>query len=384
MRSSNSSTSSAVRVTEPARFGSYQQASSAVVRKRTLKSGEVIEETDVPVYYAGVIDNQTASPVALTAGAAVSGVDISIAPGVVPARHIRGRVLDATTGQPLARSSIQAIPRTSDPLISIAIGQSDSGGSFDIGGAAPGSYLLFASNGRMNGMAPVEVANSDVQNIAIVVRPGLNISGKFVVEGRSRSGDQLRVTDLRVDRLIRTPDMFGMPLGGPSFNPPPSPDGSFTLEGVSPGDFRVTVRTGSQDTYVKSMRMGNVDVLDGGLHLSTPPENPLEIVIGANAGRVRGSVVNARQEPLPNRTVVLVPDVRFRHRVDLYKTVTTDSAGRFQIQGLTPAGYQLFAWEDVETGAWQDPDFIRIYEGRGKDIQVTEGSDENVQLTVIP
>jgi hypothetical protein len=384
MRSPGGATASAARVTGAARFGTYEQASAPVVRKRILKSGEVIEETYISTYYPGVIDSQAASPIALGAGATVGGVDISVAPGLAPARHIRGKILDATTGQPLARANVMALPRTSEPLRTIPIGASDPNGNFDIAGAAPGPYLVVASSTRLSGMLTVEVANADLQNITIVAKPGFDVSGRFTVEGRSRSGNQLRVTDLRVDRFVRDPDMVGMPSSGPTFNPPVSPDGSFTLAGISVGDFRVTVRTGSPDAYVKSMRMGNADVLDGGLHLSGPPENPLEIVVGANAGRVGGSVVGARQEPLPNRTVVLVPDVRFRHRADLYKTVSTDTAGRFQMQGITPGSYQLFGWDEVETGAWQDPDFIRIYEGRGKNIQINEGSDENVQVTVIP
>src|SRR5262249_49402243 len=113
-------------------------------------------------------------------------------------------------------------------------------------------------------------------------------------------------------------------------------------------------------------------------------ENPLEIVIGTNASRVNGIVVDSRQQPLSNRTVVLVPDVRHRHRADLYKVASTDSSGRFQMRGITPGNYQLFAWENVETGAWQDSDFIRAYEDRGKLMQLNEGRDESVQLTVIP
>ena len=138
------------------------------------------------------------------------------------------------------------------------------------------------------------------------------------------------------------------------------------------------------DEYIKSMRMGNADVLNDGLRISGPPDAPLEIVIGANAGRIEGSVVNARDEPLSNRTVVLVPDVRLRQRSDLYRVVSSDITGSFQMQGLAPGDYKLFAWENVETGAWQDPDFIQAYESAGRRIRINEGSNENLQLAVIP
>jgi hypothetical protein len=375
---------SAVRITEPTRFGTYEQGTIPVVRKRTLKSGEVVEETSVAVYYPGTVEMQAASPIALGAGAHIGGVDITVGPGIVPARHIRGRVIDGANGQPLAGARIMAMPRTAEPHLSLPSGQSDPNGFFDVSGAVSGSYIVAASNGRVSGMVSVDVGNTDVQNVAIVATSGFKVSGRFIIEGRSRSGNDPKITDLRVAQLIRDPEILGMPSGGPSFNPPPSEDGSFVLEGVSVGDFRVTVRAVPQDWYVKSIRMGNADVLDGGLHITGPPENPLEIVISANAGRIQGSVVNARQETLANRSVVLVPDVRLRHRRDLYKVAYTGNSGRFTIEGITPGDYKLFAWEDVEGGAWEDADFIRNYEDRGRLIHINEGSDENVQLTVIP
>ncbi len=175
-----------------------------------------------------------------------------------------------------------------------------------------------------------------------------------------------------------------MSSGGFSYNPPAGADGSFTLDGVAPGDFRVTLQRVPPDGYVKSMRLGNADVLNDGLHLSGPPEGLLEIVIGANAGKIEGSVVNARQQAVANRTVVLVPDFRLRQRADLYKVATTDNAGLFRMQGLTPGEYKLFAWENIEPGAWQDPAFIVNYENAGRPIHIYEGTSENLQLPVIP
>jgi hypothetical protein len=132
------------------------------------------------------------------------------------------------------------------------------------------------------------------------------------------------------------------------------------------------------------MRLGTADVLEGGLHLSGQPRDGLEIVIGANGGGVGGTVVNGVRDPVPNTIVVAVPDANDRHRTDRYKRVSSDASGRFQIRGLAPGGYTLFAWEDIDEGAWQDPDFLRPYESRGTSVQVRDGSDESVQLTVIP
>jgi hypothetical protein len=163
-----------------------------------------------------------------------------------------------------------------------------------------------------------------------------------------------------------------------------NPDGSFTLQSVPPGDFRVILRQLPARGYIKSMRMGGADVLNDGLQVSGPPDSILEIVIGTNAGSIDGSVVNSRNEVLANRSVVLVPDIRFRQRSDLYKVVSTNNAGRFRMQGIAPGDYKLFAWENVENDAWQDPNFIQAYENIGRPIRINEGSTENLQLPVIP
>ena len=138
-------------------------------------------------------------------------------------------------------------------------------------------------------------------------------------------------------------------FGSPEFNPTPAADGSFTVDSIPPGNFRVLLQQMPPDGYMKSMRMGSTDVLNDGLRISSTTDTLLEIVIGANAGRIEGSVVDARGAPLSNRTVVLVPDVRLRQRNDLYRDVSSDITGSFQMQGLAPGDYKLFAWENVET-----------------------------------
>ena len=55
---------------------------------------------------------------------------------------------------------------------------------------------------------------------------------------------------------------------------------------------------------------------------------------------------------------------------------TTDASGRIRLEGV--------AWEDVEAGAWQDPEFIRLYEESGKPVRVGESGRESIELQLIP
>jgi protocatechuate 3,4-dioxygenase beta subunit len=375
-------TTPAVQITEPARFGTFEQTASPVIRTRRLKTGELVEETYVPVYYPGTLEVQSATPIAVPAGATVGGIDVSVGAGLMPTRHIRGRVINAATGQPVVKASVVAIPRSSTPYKITPASSTTADGLFDLAGVVPGSYQIAVTNREMSGIVPVEVGERDIPNLPIIISSGFKLSGRFVIEGARANNSQISFP--RISELIRDPQGAGLPSGGPTFTPPAAADGSFVLEGVGPGDFRLNVGGVQPDSYVKSIRMGNTDVLNDGLHIYSAPENLLEVVIGSNAGRIEGSVVNSRQETLPNRTVVLVPDVRFRHRNDLYKVVSTDTAGRFRMRGVAPGNYRLFAWESVETGAWQDPEFIRASENGGRPIQISEGNNEDVRLVVIP
>jgi protocatechuate 3,4-dioxygenase beta subunit len=372
----------AVHITPPMRSSTYEQAAAPSVKTRRLKNGEIVEELYLPVYYPGTPDSQAAAPIAVPAGATVGGVNVTPEIGLVQAHHIRGRIIDATTGQPAGRASISAVPRSDDPYFTIPATSSNAQGVFDLSGVAPGSYRVFVTRyGEgvvgLNGVINVEMSDRNIENFSIVVAPEFKLPGRFVMEDGSRSYP-------RVPNITRDPQVVGMAQAGYPSNPRPAADGAFTLEGVAPGDFRVNVQQLPAGSYIKSMRLGNADVLNDGLHLTGPAQGLLEIVIGANAGNVEGSVSNVGQQAVPSATVVLVPDPRFRRRSDLYKVVTTDNSGRFRMTGVRPGDYKLFAWENIESGAWQDPAFIAAYENAGRPIHVYEGSSENLQLQVMP
>jgi hypothetical protein len=367
------------RLTPPARFGTYQQGTHPTIQTRRLETGEIVEEMHLPVYYPNSVDMRSAAPVSVAGGTTAGGVNIATGAGLVRPLHIRGRVVDAA-GQPAAAVNLTVLPRTSDPYFIVPHAQSAADGTFDIPGVIPGAYRIFASaysaSRTLDGIANVDVADTDIQNLPIRMTSGFTVPGRFVMEGRG-SLPSISVT--------RDTDTMDMPDGFISRNMhQANADGSFTIERLPVGDFRINLLRLDPQNYVKSMRMGSDDVLNDGLHISGAPNTLLEIVIGGNAGRIEGSVLNSRNEALANRTVVLVPDARLRRRSDLYKAASTDIAGRFKMQGITPGDYKLFAWDNVETGAWQNRDFIQGYENAGRPIRIDEGSNESIQLQVIP
>ena len=57
--------------------------------------------------------------------------------------------------------------------------------------------------------------------------------------------------------------------------------------------------------------------------------------------------------------------------------------GRFHIDRIPPGDYRAFAWEDVNDGAWQDPEFMSVNENRGTPVRIAEGTTGTVRLTLI-
>jgi hypothetical protein len=156
---------------------------------------------------------------------------------------------------------------------------------------------------------------------------------------------------------------------------------SFTLQSVPLGTYRVSLGPVPQNGYIKSVRYGNTEGLQTGITVQLPSE--LTIVVSAKPGTVQGRVVNDRNEPVPNVMTVLVPDNDLRTRTDLFKNAATSPSGEFKFFGLTPGSYKLFAWEEVENGAWLNSEFMRKYEELGSVVVVGESEVQQVQLGMI-
>jgi hypothetical protein len=53
------------------------------------------------------------------------------------------------------------------------------------------------------------------------------------------------------------------------------------------------------------------------------------------------------------------------------------------LRGIAPGEYKLFSWEEAESDAWQDPEFLKAFEEKGEKISVPEGYTKSVTLVAI-
>lgn len=344
-----------------------------------------------PFYFPGVTDAQAASAVNVAPGADVRGIDITMkAPRML---RIRGTVPS------LAGQRGQAGPRgggvPAGPPPEVRLGPKDAPfsdsfgasvrsavdpvtGSFEIKGVAPGAYTLMMQ-GAGFAMLNVDVF-SDVDNVTLTLSPGVNLPIRVTLEGDVAGTERPELARLRVELIPA-----GAPRGQAAMPAPQQPPGNFIIRGVPPVvRIRIGVTQMPPEAYVKSIRLGPIDVLQDGLQLDRAPDGPVEVVLGLRGGSVAGTAVNARQDPLSNVTLALVPNAPRRGRFDLYKQATTDASGQFRLTGVAPGDYRVIAWEDVPANAWLDTDFMKTYENRGTAVHIEEGGSENRQVTAIP
>jgi hypothetical protein len=359
--------------------------------------GEIAEAQYVPTYYPGTRDERRATPIAVSAGQNLQGLDIDVSGSLVATRRLRGRVVHGLTGQPVPRGNLQIIPRDA-PAILLIPGGTITNGTFDVGGALPGANYLVADGNGLSGLFAFDAGDSDLNDITVTLWPPVQISGQVRRSNATDSGDDLSLRGIAVT-VRRSPAVNGLRDSAPAIRPIElqvgdtiftagdlsnltAPDGTFTLLGLGPGDYAVDVRL-PPDAYVESMQFGSRDVLRNGLRVDgPPPQARLDIVIGTRGGTMTGAVLDTRGAPAPDATVVALPDVR--DRVDLFKTVTADESGRFEIRGLAPGDYEFLAVEQLEQGAWQSADEMREAEGRGRRVRITEGATIGGDLQLIP
>jgi hypothetical protein len=229
------------------------------------------------------------------------------------------------------------------------------------------------------------------------------VSGKVVIEDADSGTARTALDGLLVG--VRTPpaSQFFAAVG---------PDGQFQINDVIVGDYQIYlppiipappaqtnpnnpnlgVVTGRgekippslENAYVKAIRSGGVDLRSSLLRVEgTEPVPPLEIVIGLKAGSVDGRAVIGNR-PVGQATVVLFPQGPPPYRSDRYKSAITDESGRYQFKGIPPGDYRLIAWEDVDSGAWFNAQFLAAYERYAMPLKVEEGQSLTIEVSVIP
>jgi hypothetical protein len=344
--------------------------------EQSLKGALAEERTEfyVKTFYPQSSDLFGAQPVSVKAADQLGGIDICILQNKLV--QIRGRITNPVGSQSIRGTLISLMRNESDALGSFkAITTSpDAEGNFAFHRVSPGLYILSAISQQRKAdfsvQQTIDIKNEDVIDLQVVMAPTATVSGRVLTEGNK----PLNLGSIRVLFEPESSTATGMTLADVNA------DGTFSTPGILPVPYRLKI-FGMPDTfYVRTIQMGLANVENQIIDLSHPTGS-IEIVLSPAMGMISGSVVDEQQQRVDGARIVLVPDPPHREQYALYK-ITTSQGGAFELYGVAPGNYKLFAWRDVEPDAYFDPDFLANFEDQGRPIAIDENGKNTTTVQV--
>ena len=350
------------------------------------------EEGLVPSFFPNVPDATSATPVDVGPGAEVRGIDIHLKKARVV--RVSGKLLNGQ-GDPVKSGTIMLYRRESGGMSTIPNSLyvvRDEKGTYELRNVPPGQYILMAmSTADMQNMkistTNLDVSDQPVADRMITVGGGydvpvsvtyLNAAASQQSASKNEPGKN-EVETLGNVRLVLQQDENPMAsLATTTFDK----ELKGLMKTVSPDKYRVTLAGLPPGAYLKSAMLGSQDALENGLDLRGGGAT-LDLVIASPAPEISGYARNEKNEPVPGAVITLEPQITNPHRGDLSRTITADQYGFYRMRGIVPGSYKAFAWEDVESGATEDPEFVKPFEKLKKEIKLEEGAKSTLDITVI-
>jgi hypothetical protein len=368
--------------------GNVTAAQSAGEAMLGINSNEVVEPGFSVTYYPNTIDVTRAAAIDVPSGAELRAMDIGLLRQQT--YRVQGRMVDSRTNQTPQTAIVQLANRQDALQLPKPASSYDSAsGVFEIREVPPGEYNVIGIVANVTGSTttvpsigaatqPVDVSGSDVENIVLTIRAGVTVHGSVALDGGSPLSS---VPGFDRIRVRFTPVVEGtMNMAQP---PALKPDGTFVVDNVTPGEYRVSVAGLQPTSYIKEGRFGATDVLRDPFVVSAESTGSLELLVSPNAAQITGTLVDKDAKPVPTTQVVLIPE-RQRDRRDLFKPTLTDSSGRFTFLGVPPGDYRIFSWEDIEPFAYNDPEVLRQHEQRATLVRVSESGRVTQEVKIIP
>jgi hypothetical protein len=324
-------------------------------------------------FYPGVPDRNGATAVRVSPGTETQGIDFQMrrTSGVTVRGHVDPPESFSSAG---GGARITLVSPNVDQLQILGRGGAvnPSTGEFTIQGVTPGDYLLvansFGSGPAYYAQLPVSIGATQPEPLRIVLSPAPNMSGRVEIEGDNPPAlDSLQVfLQAVVDASLRQPQPA--PVGK---------DGAFTLTGVTPGKWRLTVMG---TAYPKAVTIGAKAVSPYAFDLAPGAIPPVRIILSNKTGQVEVAISATAGS---SASVLLVPADPDLSDSGLVRIGTAQSGSQAVISGVVPGRYRLYAFESAEAQSLvQQPEVLKVLESHAQTVEVGEG--ETVPATAAP
>jgi uncharacterized protein (DUF2141 family) len=324
-------------------------------------------------FFPGTGSLSEAQPVNVGPLAETRDVHLTVPP--IRTFKLRGRVL---SGVGLDRKRVQEIQckRPEDAGYNFGSGNDsanvEADGSFEFSGLPPGEYTLAAvavDRGIRSelGFASARIADGDV-------RANVQLGDAAGIRGTIEAPRGISLSGRRIILQTFGPGFY---LLHPSSEL--GAGGQFEIKDVPPGDFTFSISGADKSVYVKKAICNGRDYAAREFKLSVDSRLDCAVTLGADMGAIQGKVT-AHDDPAPRVVVVAFPASSELRKVSRYTmSCKTDSAGRFKIADVIPAGYVLFAVPPTADRSYFDPAFADLVNGAEK-VTIDASASETVNL----
>jgi len=374
---------------------------AAMMGERTTAKGPV--EGYVMTYFPSAIDASAAAPVDIIAGQELRGMDIRMRKQ--PVYSIRGTI---SAPAPAKNVMLMLVPTANQATFMMGRNNAmvrEKDGGFEFSNVAPGTYLIQSQNVRINGenSAPlvarheVTVGDHNIEDLVVALSPMLELSGTIKIEGgdwnagvqqaqqRSAAANGTAAPGTPGSSRPQPTVQLMVSQGGIAFNGAPnahaSDDGTFQVKNVAPEKYRVSVFGIPDGTYVKSIRFAGQDVARSDLDLTSGSGGQIEVLISPNAADLSGVVRDSNGASMAG---VMITMWNPANEFEPPKGAGADQNGAFKIRNVAPGDYKLIAWEDLEPGLAQNPDFRKRFDTQAISVSLKDNSHESVEVKVTP
>lgn len=369
--------------------GTYQVMASTKETWTVVQSGQEVLFGYMPTYFPGTSTPTDARQVKVGLGEQIAAIDISLVPGRTA--KVSGTALDSR-GKPFTRVRMSEEVRGID-FASFGGGPSApvaADGTFTIRDVAPGEYNLQATSDGSGPDNPAEVAaqplvvgGSDIEGLVLVGSSGGTVNGKVVSENGVLPPTGVRVSAAPTYRNQAPPVVLGTFRQGPDAGIPQA-DGSFVLTNVfGRARFQATVPEG---WMLKSVRHEGRDITDDVVELGSRQQmSGVEVVITNRVTEINGQVVDEKNAPVGEATVLLFPadESRWYENSRAIRATRPDQQGRWQLKTMPAGEYLAVALDYMEVNTWQDPEYLASLREAATRVTIREASPATLSLKVV-
>jgi hypothetical protein len=308
-----------------------------------------------PTFYPGVASLAEAVPIQVTPGAERTLDDLRLRRAGL--FRVKGTVL--LSGRPIERGGISVRSRDIG-----TIGHQGSVGRSEFGLRLPaGEYTLTARSSGMRNDAyaefPFSVLAHDVEGMVFSIPEAQTLSGRVSLAGSPEvdlSGVSISLEDAGRSAQVNR-------------------KGEFSLPGLYPRKYRIRVERMPDGAWLRSIRLGE-QVVGRDLDLSAGLAGQVEIMLAPGAGRIAGRVLD-QEKPEAGATVVVAT------ATGEFLVATADASGGFEFSGLAPGDYRVYAWDEIERGAWQDSEALAAFESVSTPVHIELNGTASIRVPSI-